>query len=445
MSNATSVRIGHSDRRKAIAAGAIGNVIEWFDFIVYGSLAAILAPLFFPSHSSTASLLAAFSTFAVAFLFRPIGGFMFGHIGDRRGRRAALSGAVLLMSAATVVIGLLPTAESIGVAAAILMVTARCVQGFAAGAEWSGSAIYLVEYGDKRRRGLFASLTPAGAWIGSAAGVAVVSALTAMFGSAAMEEWGWRVPFLIAGPLGLVGLYLRIRLNDTPEFERLKSKNDVQRAPIREALRKHKKALLVIFVGAVTQGSSTYLMTAFMVSYLTTNLGVALGVALLTNTVALCVGGVAAVAAGRLSDRIGRKTTFVGAVAMLLVIGVPLFLLIGRGDVVALLIGQFILATLIACMHAPLAALCVELFPAEVRYAASGVSYALGAMIAGTSPLISSALIAATGLELSPAFYMSFLLLIALIVLSRMLHETAPGRRRTRPATAAPRERKAAV
>lgn len=166
-----------AQRRRAVAAGAIGNFVEYFDFISFGALAVVLAPLFFPSTNPTESLLSTFATFAVAFVFRPLGGLFFGYIGDRRGRRASLSSTVLVMSASTFAIGLLPTASDVGVWASVLIVIARCLQGLAAGGEWSGSVVYIVEFGDKRRRSFFASLTPAGANLGALAGVGIITAL----------------------------------------------------------------------------------------------------------------------------------------------------------------------------------------------------------------------------------------------------------------------------
>jgi MHS family proline/betaine transporter-like MFS transporter len=414
-----------AERRRAVTAGAIGNFVEWFDFIAYGALAVVLAPLFFPSDSPTASMLSVFAAFAIAFVCRPLGGIIWGYIGDRWGRRPALSSAVIVMSAATMTIGLLPTAESIGALAAILLVLCRCIQGLAAGGEWSGSAVYLVEFGNKRRRALFASLTPTGAWLGSMAGVAVVGALTAVLCPDAVSDWAWRIPFLLAGPLGLVGFYLRLKLQDTPAFEQLKSAEVVEKAPIREALKTHKKAIFIIFISAASQATATYALVAFMVSYLTTHVGVSLGTALFTNTVALGFAAFATVMAGLLADRFGRKPVYVTAIALMMVLAVPLFLLIGRGDIFSLLVGQCILAALISGMLAPIAVLCVELFPAKVRYAASAVGYSVGAgLIGGASPLIATALIASSGLVIAPAIYLSAVLLIALVVVGTLLHET---------------------
>lgn len=303
----TTATITPAQRRRAVAAGAIGNFVEYFDFISFGAMAVVLAPLFFPSTSPTASLLSTFATFAVAFVFRPLGGLFFGYIGDRLGRRASLSSTVLVMSASTFAIGLLPTASDVGVWASVLLVIARCLQGLAAGGEWSGSVVYIVEFGDKRRRSFFASLTPAGANLGALAGVGIITVLNVVVGPDAVADWAWRIPFLIAAPLGLIGLYMRTRLQDTPAFEQLKASGSQERTPIRQAFRHHKTAMLVILVGSAAVVTSGYLLITFMVSFLTSTVGVPKGTALLTNTIAIAVYGAATVLAGLLSDRFGRS------------------------------------------------------------------------------------------------------------------------------------------
>lgn len=417
--------ISPSDRRRAITAGAIGNFVEWFDFLAFGALAAVLAPLFFPSDNPTASIMSTFATFAVAFVFRPLGGIFFGYVGDRWGRRSSLSATVLVMSGATVVVGLLPTAESIGAWAAVLLVAARCLQGLGAGGEWSGSVVYLVEFGDQRRRSLFASLTPTGSWLGAMASIGLITALTAALGSQAVSDWAWRVPFLLAAPLGLVGLYMRMRLQDTPAFEELKAAETRERNPIGQAFRRHKKAMLIIFVGGAVGAACSYMLIAYMVTYMTTTVGISKDVALLTNTIAIGVAAVATVTAGILADRYGRKPIYLGATALQLVLVIPVFAWISTGNVVGVLVGQCVLAVLNGAMLAPFAVLCVELFPAHVRYAASGIGYSIGAgLFGGISPLVATALVSWTGQAIAPAYYLVASLLLTLVVFSVFVRET---------------------
>ncbi|QYB07139.1 MFS transporter [Rhodococcus sp. USK10] len=413
------------DNKRAIAAGAIGNFIEWFDFVSYGALAAILAPRFFPSENSTVSVITLFATFALAFLFRPLGGFVFGLVGDRVGRRSALSASVMLMSLATVVIGSLPTVEAIGLWATVLIVLARCVQAFAAGGEWSGSVVYMVEFGDQRRRSFHASLTPTGAWLGAMAAVGVVSGLNAVFGQAAVDAWAWRVPFLLAAPLGLIGLYLRLRIRDTPEFEALKSADALESRPVREAFRSHKRALLLIFIGAATNATCGYILLTYMATYLTTTVGVSRSAALATNTIAIGVTAIATVLFGIAADRVGRKPVFIGSLLAQVVIVVPVFVVLSHGSVAGILIGQCVLGVAIGAAHAPFAVLCVELFPARVRYAASGVGYSIGSgVVGGLAPLVATALVAASGSAIAPAFYLGGVVLTAFVVFTALLPET---------------------
>lgn len=414
-----------ADRRRAISAGAIGNFIEWFDFIAYGSVAVFLAPLFFPSTDPLTSLLSVFAAFAVAFVARPLGGVIWGYIGDRWGRKAALSSGVLVMSGATACMGLLPTSETVGWVAALLLVILRCAQGLAAGAEWSGSAVFLVEFGDKKRRAFFASLSPTGASLGALAGISVVALLTAVLGTETVADWGWRILFLIAAPLGLVGFYIRGRLHDTPAFETLKKEGAVEKAPIREALRTHKKGIFLLFVMAACSNTATYAMVTFMVSYLRNTVGISAGTALFTNAIAVAFIAIGTLTGGVLADRFGRRPVYLWSVGSLVLLSVPMFMLVNLGNMAALIIGQCLLAFVIGSMLAPISVLCIELFPARMRYAASALGYSIGAgILGGASPLISTALIGATGSTLAPAFYLGGVSLIAFLIVAKLLRET---------------------
>ncbi|MDH6293194.1 MFS transporter [Rhodococcus opacus] len=417
-----------SQRAKAITAGALGNFIEWFDFVAYGALATIIAPRFFPSADSSASLLATFGAFAVALLFRPVGGVLFGIVADRYGRRVSLSTSVLLMSAATAGIGLLPTADVIGTWAAVFMVLMRSVQGLAVGSEWSSSAIYLAEYGSARPRAMWATFTTVGSFAGSATGVAFVAALTNVLGDEVMQAWGWRIPFILALPLGLVGLYMRIRLQDTPDYVAMKENNDIEPAPLRAALRGYWREMLVIFGGALTSAAVAFIVVSYFVTYMTGVVGVSRSTALLTNTIAIFLAVPATILSGAIADRIGRKPVFFSLMIAAAALALPMFILIESGKFWSMLIGQAILAMTVAGMAAPLAVMCVELFPPNIRAAASGAAYSLGTSITGgLSPLVAVWLVSVTGSALAPSYY-----IIGVIVIGAFLTITFLGQVKAR-------------
>jgi MFS transporter, MHS family, proline/betaine transporter len=225
-----------NDVRKAVTGASIGNAVEWFDFAIYGFLATFIAANFFPSGNETAALLNTFAIFAAAFFMRPLGGFVFEPLGDRIGRQRVLALVILLMAAATVAIGLLPTYATIGVAAPLLLLFLRCLQGFSAGGEYGGGAVYLAEFASEKHRGLTVTFMVWSGVLGFLLGSVTVTLLQALLPADAMESYGWRIPFLIAGPLGLVGLYIRLRLDDTPQFAELSKAEQVAKSPLREAI-----------------------------------------------------------------------------------------------------------------------------------------------------------------------------------------------------------------
>ena len=412
---------GRGEARKAVTAGAIGNFVEWYDFSVYGFFAAAIAAQFFPSDDPVASLLATFAVFAIAFFMRPLGAFVFGHYGDRLGRRGALATAVILMGVATMLIGVLPGYGQIGVWAPILLVFARLLQGFSAGGEWGGAASFMVEYAPPGSRGLYGSWQQFSIVAGLLTGSAIGGLLGLILSEGALNAWGWRIPFIFGAVLGLVGLYLRLRLEDTPEFRKIEAKNEVEGAPIKQAFTTHRGAGLTAIGFTMAWTVSYYILLTYMPTYVSSTLGLPLSQALISNAIGLVVLMALIPFTGMLSDRIGRKPLLISFAALIAVLTYPLFLLIGTQILVLIILGQVLFGIIIALFSGPGPAALVEMFPTNVRYSALGISYNLAvALFGGTAPFIATFLISRTGSNLSPTFYLIAAAVITLIVVSRI-------------------------
>src|SRR5215210_6505986 len=296
-----------SATRKAVRGAAIGNTVEWFDFAIYSVLATYIADKFFPSGNDTVALLNTFAIFAAAFFMRPLGGFFFGPLADRIGRQRVLAIVILLMSASTFAIGLVPSYDSIGVGAPLLLLLLRCLQGFSAGGEYGSGACYLAEYAPDKHRGFVVSFLVWSVVVGFLLGSITVTVLQAMLSEAAMDSYGWRIPFLLAGVLGAVGLYIRLRLQDTPEFEELREEGEVSESPLKEAITTSWRPILQIFGLVVIHNVGFYTVFTFLPSYFTKTLEFTKMDAFISITIASVVALVLIPPLGALSDRIGRK------------------------------------------------------------------------------------------------------------------------------------------
>ncbi|OZM77087.1 MFS transporter [Pseudonocardia sp. MH-G8] len=423
-------------RRRVLIAGNCGNFVEWFDFAIYGYLAPVLAGLFFPAGDRTTQLLSVFAVFAVSFAARPIGAMVFGPLGDRIGRRRTLAIVVLLMSGATCAIGLLPTYDSIGVAAPLLLVLCRIAQGFSAGGEYAGASIFLVEHAPAHRRGFYASFIPASSYAAFLVAVALVTGLTVALPETAMQSWGWRVPFLLAGLFGVVALFIRSRVEDTPAFKAIEATKTVARRPLRDTLRTQWKPLLVIFGIVVTDSVYYYMIWTYMPTYLSEEVGMEYSDALLANSLALTVLLVVVPLAGVLSDRIGRKPMLLGAFLGFAVLTVPAFWVAGLGQIGLAIVGQLIFLVPAFLLDTPMSAALAESFPAEVRYSSGALAYNIGYIVGGAAPFVSTLLIASTGNVLAPAFYIVALAVGSFFVVAFGFTETY--RRRLSPADPEP-------
>jgi MHS family proline/betaine transporter-like MFS transporter len=418
---AMSARVDPATARKAVTAGAIGNFIEWYDFAVYGFFATIIAGQFFPSDDPVASLLATFAVFAVSFFMRPVGAFVFGHYGDRVGRRSTLAVAVILMGVATLMIGVLPTYAQVGVLAPILLVVARLLQGFSAGGEWSGSAAFMVEYAPEDRRGFYGSWQQFSIVAGLLVGSAIGAFLGAVLSEEALNAWGWRIPFILGILVGVVGLYLRLRLEDTPAFRVIEQKNEVASAPVKESFTAHGGESVRAIGFTVAWTVAYYILLTYMPTYVSVTLGLPLTQALLSNAIGLVVLMALIPLTGALSDRIGRKPLLISFSVLITLLTYPLFLLASTQVFFLIVVAQVLFGIIISLFSGPGPAALVEMFPTNVRYSALGVSYNLAvAAFGGTAPFIATYLISRTGSNLSPGFYLIAAAVITLIFVSTM-------------------------
>ncbi|GAA2849332.1 MFS transporter [Pseudonocardia halophobica] len=423
--DAAAPEVDRRSRRRSVVAALIGNVMEFFDFAVYGFLAVVIGQVFFPGGSATAQLLSALAVFGVAFLFRPLGGAVFGYISDRFGRRVSLSGAIVLMSLSTAAIGILPGYATAGIFAPILLVAMRCLQGISVGGEFSGGSTFIAEYAPPNRRGLWVSMMSSSAALGTLLGSGSVLLLGSLISPEAMNSWGWRIPFLVAIPMGALGVYMRLRLDDTPVFEEMKKEEPAERrSPLKTLTRRDVGMIALTFVFAGATGLGFYYYTTYFNSYFTTTLGFERSTAITLNLVGLVFYAALCPLAGLLSDRIGRRRTYLTGFFAMAVIAVPAFLLMGLGPVGALL-GLLLFSLPQALNNVMVSIVPVELFTTQNRVTAGAIGYNLGVgIISGTGPLVAAALVAGTGSALAPGFYLAAIVLVAGIVIAAALPET---------------------
>jgi MHS family proline/betaine transporter-like MFS transporter len=422
-------RPGEAVSKKAVVAGAIGNFVEWYDFVLYGASAPILARVFFSNADPQAALLATFATFGVAFVARPFGAFMLGNLGDRVGRRNVLAGVVLVMSIGTAAIALLPGYAQIGLWAPLLLLIIRELQGFTAGGEFGGSATFIVEYAPDGKRGRYGSWQTATVGLGSATATALVLLFTAILSQEQLDSWGWRIPFAIALPLGLIGLYMRLKLEDTPDYRRVQELQHDLKAkpslPIAEALRHHWR-LILLGAAIVTGGTvTTYVFHNYIPAFLNTELDVPLPVALGGNVIGILVYAAAALLWGRLSDTYGRKPFVIGGAAVLVVLMYPIFRIDEIGTLPAIAAGQALFGIAAAAIMGLVPTLLSEFFPTTVRMSGLSVAYTLAnALFGGTAPFVVLWLVGLTGNPTVVVFYCVAALLFTLVG-ALLIRETA--------------------
>jgi MHS family proline/betaine transporter-like MFS transporter len=403
--------------RRTTLAGLAGNVMEWYDFAVYGYFAPVIGRHFFPAEAPAASLIAAYGVFAAGFLMRPLGGLVFGHIGDRVGRRAALTLSVLAMAIPTFLIGLLPGYAHLGVLAAVALVVLRMVQGLSVGGEYTTSVVFLVEGAPPRRRGLSGSWSVFGAVGGILLGSAVGAVLTGMLSAEEVAGWGWRLPFLAGLGVGLAGLYVRRNLPEAPAAHRAAG------SPILEAFRVEWRVMLRLAGLNALNAVGFYLAFVYLVSYFS-GVGLPSAEAFDINTANMVVLLLTIPLAGSLSDRLGRRPVLLAAAGGTMVLAWPLFWLLHHPHVAAALAGQMALALLLGLYLGVIPAFMVEATPARVRCSALSVGYNLClGVVGGTAPMVAAFCVARFG-ELSPALYLMAAAAVTFVVVA-LSRETA--------------------
>lgn len=396
--------------RRQLTAGIVGNVLEWYDFGVYGFFAAIIAQQFFPTADATTSLIAAFGAFAAGFLMRPVGAAIFGHIGDRWGRVRALQLSVLGMAIPTFLIGLLPTYESIGIAAAVLMVVMRMLQGIAVGGEYTSSIVFLAEAAPPGRRGFFTSWSMLGATGGILLGSAVGALLSNVLSSDELNSWGWRVAFLAGILVSISGYFIRRGLVEQPVVQEAKS-------PLKEAFGSHGRDILRVIGLNVVSAVTFYLIFVYAVTWLVDNVHASRSRALDINTAAMLLLLVLTPLFALASDHWGRRPMLLLGMGATAVLAYPLLWLMHHNDPMMILTGQMGFAVLVASFASIIPATMVEMFPRQVRVTAVSISYNITfAVLGGTSPMVAVWLIGQTHDDLAFAWYIAGAALISFLV-----------------------------
>ncbi|SDU80965.1 MFS transporter [Gordonia westfalica] len=409
---------------KAIGASAIGNATEWYDYGVYAAASVYLTQAFFPGDFGTIGTMLGF---AVSFVLRPLGGMIWGPIGDRIGRKSVLAMTILLISGATALIGLLPTHASIGVWAPILLILLRVVQGFSTGGEYGGAATFMAEYAPDNKRGKYGSFLEFGTLAGFCGGTAFVLLLQLGLTDSQMDQWGWRIPFLLALPMGLIGLYLRSQMDDTPVFQELEQENEITGSAwtrFKDLLVNYRRPILTMFGMVIALNVANYTLLAYQPTYLQNTINLSETSASVVNLIGQLVMMLLIPFFGWWSDSTGRKPMWWGSLIGLFVLAIPLYWLMGQGFAWAI-VAFVILGALYIPQLATISATFPAMFPTQVRYAGFAISYNVAtAAFGGTAPLVNDAVVENTDWNLFPAAYMMGACAIGMIALL-FLKETA--------------------
>jgi MFS family permease len=421
MATSTDHRAVATERRRAVIASTVGTTIEWYDFFLYGTASALIFPaLFFPKQVAYTGILLSFGTQFVGFAARPIGAAIFGHFGDRRGRKAMLVTTLLLMGISTTLIGVLPGYATLGYLAPVLLTLLRVAQGLGVGGEWGGSVLLSMEWGSQHRRGLMASWPQLGVPLGLVLSTGVVRLMTLISGNGFLH-WGWRVPFLLSAVLVIIGLYVRLRVLESPEFVAVRRQETVVRQPLVEVIRYQWREILTSAFVRMSEQAPFYLFITFVLTYGTEKLRLARGDLLNYTLVAAAIGLVSVPLFGYLSDRIGRRLMYGIGIVCTAVYAFPYFGLLDT-KVAGLVLLAIVLSLVFHDMqYGPQAALIAESFGPNVRYSGAGLGYQLASVIAGgPAPLIATSILERTGSSTGISWYIIGCCVLAMIALLLM-------------------------
>ncbi|KQM16803.1 metabolite-proton symporter [Plantibacter sp. Leaf171] len=432
-SSTPPITISSAARRRAIVAGSVGNFIEWYEFGIYGFLATILAAQFFSDGEQTGieSLIATYASFAIAFFFRPVGAALFGRIGDRIGRKPTLILVLVLMSGATALIGILPTYASIGVAAPILLTLVRILQGLSAGGEFGGAVSVMTEFAPAGKRGLYGSWQSFTVALGLLGGAGTVALLSAVLSEADLAAWGWRIAFLLAIPLGAVALFLRLKLEETPEFQQITASgsdgSDTAKAATQPVVRAGAaataKAILLGIGRLMGWSAAGYTFLVVMPSYLQSSLNASFQEALISTVLANAGFAATILPAGWLSDKIGRRWVMLTGTGLIVILALPLLNVLQNPDLGVGIHGLavFVAGAVVGMIAGPGPAMLAEMFPTSVRYTGLGLSYSISnAVFSGSAGLIITSLIASTGDLDVPAYYVMATCVVSAIAIGTL-------------------------
>ncbi|MBK5411593.1 glycine betaine/L-proline transporter ProP [Pseudomonas yamanorum] len=419
--------------RKAITAAALGNAMEWFDFGVYGFVAYVLGKVFFPEASPSVQMIAALATFSVPFLIRPLGGLFFGRLGDKYGRQKVLAATIVIMSLSTFAIGLIPSYDSIGIWAPILLLLAKMAQGFSVGGEYTGASIFVAEYAPDRKRGFLGSWLDFGSIAGFVLGAGVVVLISAVIGEEAFQSWGWRLPFFLALPLGMIGLYLRHALEETPAFQQHVEQLEQgdreglaggPKVSFKEVATKHWRSLMTCVGVVVVTNVTYYMLLTYMPSYLSHNLhysenhGVLIIIAIMVGMLFVQP------MIGFVSDKIGRKPFILFGSIALFFLAIPAFMLINSGKLGLIFSGLLIIAVVLNFFIGVMASTLPAMFPTHIRYSALASAFNISILIAGLTPTAMAWLVETTNNLYMPAYYLMVFAVLGLFTALTM-KETA--------------------